>query len=396
MPAATTSADSAAAPEDPSRKHKHKHKHKTKDRSHDKDKDSDAERKHKRKRHAASPLTSTAAAASPVKRSRLAVPPSNPPKPSTAATAATAASSSSSALAITAAPPTATPAVLTGTAATDAAALAANTPFQCITTELHLMLAPKYSYFPEKTYAHLLSASSEREAHLRSLTPLNGVQRHHLDPLLGKYFEPVGGVVVAYRNIRFGNHGYARIAAESPWARIPVTIDFLIWRPRCGMVLVGRVNLQSASHIGLLVENMWNVSIPRDKIPDSWKYHETREGFVSKDPVVMAQVAGYGDAAGEKEGEGGEREQEEEVGEMDPAELGGWITDTGEYVDGMLRFQVDSIAGGGSIFVMRGSLLNRAAIERAEVESAAVAATAATAAKIPTKTPKKKKKDKTR
>ena len=74
-----------------------------------------------------------------------------------------------------------------------------NTPYRITTTSFYLGLAPKYSYNPEKTFAHLLSrsSSSEQAAHLRSLSPITGVQKHHLDPLLMTYYEPVDGVIIA-------------------------------------------------------------------------------------------------------------------------------------------------------------------------------------------------------
>ena len=226
-------------------------------------------------------------------------------------------------------------------------AVSPNTPYHLITASLYLSLAPKYSYYPEKTFAHLLArgsaVSSEQAAHLRSLSPITGVQKHHLDPLLMTYYEPVDGVVIAYDNIRFDT-SKARIIAEAPYAQVWTTVDLLVWRPTKGMVLQGWVNLQSPSHIGLLVDNTWNVSIPFARIPDSWKY---REGTAP--PVTMELDE--------------EAEEEEEAA---PAE-GAWIDAKDGKVEGLLRFTVESVKAGGSIFIMEGSLLDRTKIEEAQL-----------------------------
>ncbi|KAL7276437.1 hypothetical protein RUND412_000576 [Rhizina undulata] len=223
----------------------------------------------------------------------------------------------------------------------------ANNPFHLVTTSLYLPIAPKYSFWPTATYTHLFNnpdpskrPSSEQSERLKSFTPLNGVKKDHLDPLLMSFYEPVGGIVIAYNNVRFHPSGKARIAGESPFAFIWVAVDFLVWRPRKGMVLRGWVNLMSASHVGLLVENTWNVSVPREKIPEGWTYHERREGFV---PERGAEV----------EAEAWRNEEEE----------GGWMDEGGKWVQGLLRFRVEEVRATGHIFSMVGSLLDREGIE---------------------------------
>lgn len=185
---------------------------------------------------------------------------------------------------------------------------------------------------------------------MRSFTPLNGLRKDHLDPLLMSYYEPLGGVIIAYNNVRFESDK-ARIIAESPFAHVWVTVDFLVWAPKRGEVLQGWVNLQSASHIGLLVENTWNVSIPKEKIPEEWKWCEVREGFVPK-VVEVPKV------------EGEEETGMEGVEYAPEHDAGGWMDADGEYVEGLLKFQVESINAMGHIFSMEGSLLNTEVIEK--------------------------------
>ncbi|KAA8904569.1 hypothetical protein FN846DRAFT_952589 [Sphaerosporella brunnea] len=214
-----------------------------------------------------------------------------------------------------------------------------NIPYHLTTVSLYLSLAPRYSYYPEKTFSHLLvrSASSEQAAHLRSLSPITGVQKHHLDPLLMTYYEPVDGVVIAYDNIRFESE-CGRINAEAPYPHVWTTVDLLVWRPHKGMVLQGYVNLQSASHIGLLVDNTWNVSIPLARIPEGWKYTES---------------------------DGAEEMEVDEAEETAATAEGSWVNEKGEKVEGQLKFEVESVKAGGSIFIMEGSLLNQGKIKKA-------------------------------
>jgi DNA-directed RNA polymerase I subunit RPA43 len=217
-----------------------------------------------------------------------------------------------------------------------------NVPYRITTTSLYLSLPPKYSFYPAKVFPHRLrNASNEALAHLRSLNPITGVQRHHLDPLLMTYYEPVDGVVIGYDNVRFETET-AKIIAEAPWAHVWTTVDLLVWRPKKGMVLQGWVNLQSASHIGLLVDNTWNVSIPFARIPESWEYHEGTAAPTSWEEGM-------------------------EVDETESAPEGAWVDDKGYKVNGLLRFQVESVKAGGSIFLMEGSLLDRETIDNAKV-----------------------------
>jgi len=222
---------------------------------------------------------------------------------------------------------------------TTAAAAAANIPYRLTTTSLYLSLAPKYSFYPEKTFARLLSrgAGSEQAAYLRSLSPITGVQKHHLDPLLMTYFEPVDGVVIGYDNVRFES-SEGRINAEAPYPHVWTTVDLLVWRPAKGMVLKGWVNLQSASHIGLLIDNTWNVSIPFARIPKTWKY---------KDAVAEPE--------------------DMEVDQGAESAEGAWVDEKGGKIDGLLKFVVESVKGGGSIFIVEGTLLDREKIENAVV-----------------------------
>lgn len=103
--------------------------------------------------------------------------------------------------------------------------------------------------------------------------------------------------------------------------------------------------------------NTFNVSVPRGKIPGGWSWCEKRVGFTPaevkpveegpKDPEPMEGVEGA-------EGADKEGQEEEEEAEED---LGGWMDEKGEYVDGLLRFKVETVKASGHIIAIEGNLL---------------------------------------
>ncbi|KAK7208088.1 hypothetical protein BZA70DRAFT_272877 [Myxozyma melibiosi] len=198
-------------------------------------------------------------------------------------------------------------------------------PSQCffrVSAELYLSIAPMYS-----------------------LSPLQGVRAQHLDPLTMTYFHPVNGIVLAVLDVSVDENAGARIINESPFAFAWVNAEFLVWRPKRGDILQGRINMQSRSHIGLLVCDVFNASITRDRIPPKWK-------FVEND---------YNN----------EEEEEEEEEDRDAAGLlisgddrpaasksyGSWVDAKGKKVDGKLTFVIEALETSGKLFSIEGSLL---------------------------------------
>ena len=123
--------------------------------------------------------------------------------------------------------------------------------------------------------------------------PSAGIKTQHLDPLIMTYFPQAGGVVLAYDKLKlYGQDGeaasmgldiqraedeeespiVAKIMYDSPFAYMWITVELLIWRPMPGDVLEGWINLQSPSHIGLLVHDTFNTSIKKDMIPENWTF----------------------------------------------------------------------------------------------------------------------------
>lgn len=123
--------------------------------------------------------------------------------------------------------------------------------FQICTTRWHLPIAP-----------------------MHVLEPLEGVH-HHLDPLVMTYVPELGGILLALQELKFLTE-YAQIHGDSPFAWAWVQSKALVWTPRVGMKLRGRVNLVSPSHIGLLLHSTFNASVPMSEHED-WCWHDDVE-----------------------------------------------------------------------------------------------------------------------
>jgi len=82
------------------------------------------------------------------------------------------------------------------------------------------------------------------------------------------------GILIAHDNIELEQPN-ARIMYDSPFLYFWIKVAVILWLPRVGDKLAGRVNLQSSSHIGLLLHQTFNASIPADHIPKN--LYEWRE-----------------------------------------------------------------------------------------------------------------------
>ncbi|KAI9223840.1 hypothetical protein BC828DRAFT_374962 [Blastocladiella britannica] len=99
------------------------------------------------------------------------------------------------------------------------------------------------------------------------LSPSKGVE-DHLNRMLLKFNERLGGVILSYSNVSFLSDR-AEILYDSPFAHFSVQCDMLLFAPEVGSRIRGIINKQSPTHIGLLVSNLFNASIPKADIPES-------------------------------------------------------------------------------------------------------------------------------
>ncbi|CAA17787.1 DNA-directed RNA polymerase I subunit rpa43 [Schizosaccharomyces pombe] len=105
-----------------------------------------------------------------------------------------------------------------------------------------------------------------------SRDPLNAIQEH-MDSMILSKLPRINGIVLAYDNIRFLEKS-AKVMYDSPFSFIWVRVDVLVFSPKKGDCLEGKINLVSPSHIGLLILGIFNASIPRKSIPKDWIFIE--------------------------------------------------------------------------------------------------------------------------
>ncbi|EPX71238.1 DNA-directed RNA polymerase I complex subunit Rpa43 [Schizosaccharomyces octosporus yFS286] len=107
-------------------------------------------------------------------------------------------------------------------------------------------------------------------AHSRN--PLAAIHEH-LDSMILSKMPRINGILLAYDNVRFLENS-GKIMYDSPFSYCWIRVDVLVFSPKKGDHLEGKINLVSPSHIGLLVLGIFNASIPRKSIPSSWSFIE--------------------------------------------------------------------------------------------------------------------------
>ncbi len=71
-------------------------------------------------------------------------------------------------------------------------------------------------------------------------SPLTHVKRH-MNNLLFKFLDDVGGVLLAYSDLSLGSN-HARIRGEHPWLYVRVNVKALVFKPFKGLVVPGEVS----------------------------------------------------------------------------------------------------------------------------------------------------------
>jgi DNA-directed RNA polymerase I subunit RPA43 len=162
-------------------------------------------------------------------------------------------------------------------------------------------------------------------------TPLPALCASIFSPLLLSYFPPARGIVLAYEDVALSDAPPAasrKSSSQQPtlpaqdgeimlrhvdeysapflWA----TATFLVWRPRTGAWIDGRVTHQSKTHITLSHLNIFPVSILREHLPADWTWSgsSTSSSTAAKGARVADDVGEWRDAKGEAIGAAAEGE----------------------------------------------------------------------------------------
>lgn len=222
--------------------------------------------------------------------------------------------------------------------------------FHKISTSLYVSLAPVYA-----------------------LNSVAGIKAQHLDPLIMTYFSAVGGVVLAHLNLRVSGHEepngleessepvVAKIMYDSPFAFLWITVDFLVWKPQPTDVLEGWINMQSPSHIGLLIHDTFNATIKRDVIPIDWTFVPNQADEEEEEDLALANSVDRAVAEMEKEESETAKNERKNLFQA-PKSLGYWLDGQGKKIEGKIRFSVKSFNVSGRFVSVQGSLIDPSSI----------------------------------
>lgn len=125
-----------------------------------------------------------------------------------------------------------------------------------------------------------------------------------LNNMLLHYVPQVRGVILAYSKVK-PRSDTALMFFDSPYGQLEVSARLLLWRPIAGMALRGQINVQSPDHIGMLLWDTFNASIPASFIPKDkyeWRPFNDEEIAARALPTYNQSEAG---ADGELEDENG-------------------------------------------------------------------------------------------
>lgn len=196
-------------------------------------------------------------------------------------------------------------------------------------------------------------------------TPLQGIMKQHLNPMVMKYNNKVSGVVMGYENLTILDSNpndedekvekLVKVTPDTPFSFTWCKVDLFVWQPQVGDVLEGNIFIQSASHIGLLIHDSFNASIKKNNIPYDWTFiQDEQEEDVNEDS--------------RDEGEAGSKPKGRRTGS-----LGHWVDADGQQIDGKLKFTVRNIYTTGRVVSVDGTLLedesNNSEVEKLPVVS---------------------------
>lgn len=229
--------------------------------------------------------------------------------------------------------------------------------FHKVTATMHVSLAPMYS-----------------------TTPAIGIKSQHLDPLLMTWYSPVGGIVLAYENLRLlgqdensfydkeeendSSNSYTKVAKvihESPFAFSWIAVDFLVWKPQQEDRVEGIINLQAPSHISLLIHDVFHASIRRESLPDDWEfvYHEADEAYYEGEEEtanVVDSVVESMDKDGDKKKDNKEGEDKNDEKNTASKSIGYWVDGNGEKIVENIKFIIRRVMVTGRLISVQGTL----------------------------------------
>ncbi|KAM4724925.1 DNA-directed RNA polymerase I subunit RPA43 [Anableps anableps] len=96
--------------------------------------------------------------------------------------------------------------------------------------------------------------------------------KEELDAELLKFSPSLHGVPLAYDNIRIATQ-HGDIYDDSGYIHMDIEANFIVFQPKKGQKLLGKVNKLGVSHVGCLVHGCFNASIPKPNLVsvETWR-----------------------------------------------------------------------------------------------------------------------------
>jgi DNA-directed RNA polymerase I subunit RPA43 len=131
-----------------------------------------------------------------------------------------------------------------------------------------------------QTGIHLIKTQMYLRVHPIALRySVKGAIADSISPLLMSYHAPLKGVVLAHQNARptEGEGATSRCIDQYGASFLWVTVEVLVFRPSKGAWLRGQISIQTPTHINLVVYNVFNARIEKNKLPADWKFIEEED-----------------------------------------------------------------------------------------------------------------------
>lgn len=116
--------------------------------------------------------------------------------------------------------------------------------------------------------------------HPSELANVEASTRAYLNQYILRYVPELSGVVIAHSNLRFLDT-VANISTDTNCVQFDVEVDFIVFCPKPGLSMTGNITLTSKDHIGILVHNVFNATIPNEFVSDRlFKWDNDRSTWI--------------------------------------------------------------------------------------------------------------------
>lgn len=187
--------------------------------------------------------------------------------------------------------------------------------------------------------------------------PITAAIEQHFTPKLHRYDGDMGGVLLGYNNVCLNDRPTRKGAATQDSEAVKLLsvnefgvgfcwliADLELFLPKRGSWMEGELILQNQGHVGVVCWDKFNASIESSRLPPKWNWVAASEEDFANEDYNM-------DVDGEEEGN------------MESATpLGYWVDESGNKVEGKLRFRIKNydvgLSGDHSFLCIEGTMLD--------------------------------------